>query len=374
MLDSTGKISAYIEECSHLSIKVLPPHVNESAEGFSVSDGAIRFGLLAVKNLGKGFIRTITEKRRNSPYKSFDEFCRRVYGKDFNRRAVESLIKCGALDGLGLNRHQMIHILPTVITQLDDDKRKNIEGQIGFFDVDSSFAESEQFYAPKMEEFDYETLLEYEKEVTGLYLSGHPMEKYKELSKIIGADRISEIIASAGEYSSKYKDNTPVLLLGSIASVQRKVTKSNAAMCFIKLEDLTGTIECIVFSKLYTEKAILVQDGNVILIRGRLSLREDREVSVVCDSIEPNPKNIIQSEDAPKKKKRSGVFIRVKDKDDERLKKLETLKRIFPGAFPVYCYFESIGKYEHYGALDFSEQVNDELEFVFGEDNIAVRK
>ena len=374
VLDSASKVTTYINECVRLSIKVLPPHVNESMEGFCVSDGAIRFGLLAVKNLGKGFIRTIVEKRRNSPYKSFDDFCRRVYGKDFNKRAVESLIKCGALDGLGLNRHQMIRILPTVVSQLDDDKRKNIAGQIGFFDADSSFAVPEQFYAPEMDEFEYEKLLKYEKEVTGLYLSGHPMEKYKELSKSVGADRISEILSSAGEFASKYKDNAPVVLLGSIASIQRKITKNNASMCFIRLEDLTGTIECIVFSKLYSEKALLIQDGNVVLIRGRLSLREDRDLSVVCESIEPNPKNLVRGESAQKKKRRNGVFIRVKAKTDARLNKLETLKKIFTGSFPVYCYFEDSGKYEHCGELELSEPVNDELEYIFGKDNVAVRK
>ena len=373
VLENTGKVSAYIDECMRLSIKVLPPHVNESFEGFSVSGGEIRFGLLAVKNLGRGFIRTIVEKRRNMPYKSFDDFCRRVYGKDFNKRAVESLIKCGALDGFGTNRKQMICMLPTVVSQLDEDKRKNIAGQIGFFDDDSSFAGNQQFTVPQMDELEYEKKLEYEKEVTGLYLSGHPMEKYKELSKRIKADKIFDILLTAGEFSSKYKDNGNVLLLGSIASVQRKVTKNNASMCFIKLEDLSGTIECIVFSNLYSEKALLIQSGNVILIRGRLSLREDKEPSVICESIEPNPKNIVH-EEQPKKKKRSGVFIRVKDKNDSRLKKLETLKKIFPGNFPVYCYFIDSGKYELSGTAEFSKPFNSELCYIFGDDNVAVRK
>lgn len=373
VLENTGKVSAYIDECSRLSIKVLAPHVNESVEGFSVSGNAIRFGLLAVKNLGRGFIRTIVEKRRTSPYKSFDDFCCRVYGKEFNKRAVESLIKCGALDGLGSNRRQMIYLLPLIISQLDEDKRRNIVGQIGFFDDDSSFAPKEQFTAPKMEELEYEKILEYEKEVTGLYLSGHPMEKYKELSQKIKADRISDILASAGEFSSRYKDNSSVLLLGSIASVQRKVTKSNASMCFIKLEDLSGTVECIVFSKLYAEKALLIQPGNVILIRGRLSLREDREPSIVCESIEPNPKNIYKDE-KPIKKKRSGIFIRVKGESDERLKKLETLKKIFNGVFPVYCYYEDTEKYVLCGTLEWSEAVGTELKYIFGEKNVVTRK
>lgn len=372
VLDSASKVSVYIEECSRLSIKILPPSVNESSEGFTACDGAIRFGLLAVKNLGRGLIKTIIEKRRNSPYKSFDDFCRRVHGKEFNKRAAESLIKCGALDNLGLNRHQMMHMLPIITTQLDEDKRRNIAGQIGFFDENSSFAPSQQFVAPNMEEFEFEKLLEYEKEVTGLYLSGHPMEKYKELSRRISADRISDILLSDSD--SRYKDDARVLLFGTISDIQRKATKNNSYMCFIKLEDLSGTIECIVFSKLYSEKAILVQPGNLIVVRGRVSLREDREPTVVCESIEPNPKNIVKADEPPQKKRRKGIFIRLGGKGDERLKKLELLKEILPQGYPVYCFFEDSGKYELFGSIELSEPLEKELCHIFGRENVAVRK
>lgn len=375
VLDSSSKVSAYIEECSRLSIRVLPPHVNESDEGFTVSGKAIRFGLLAVKNLGRGFIRIISEKRKISPYKSFDDFCCRTYGKEFNRRAVESLIKCGALDGLGLNRRQMIYMLPLIIANLEDDKRRNVAGQIGFFDDDSAFSSAEQFRAPKMEELEFGTLLEYEKEVTGLYLSGHPMEKYKSVSGKLRADRIADLLRAGEEASEKYKDNCAVLVLGAVSALQRKTTKSNSTMCFVKLEDLTGTAECIVFSKLFSEKALLLQPGKVILVRGRLSLREDREPSIICESIERCPENA--EDDVREKKpakKRTGVFIRVKSREDSRLEKLGTLKNIFDGSFPVYCYYENSRKYEHFGTLEMSEPVLRELEYIFGEENVALRR
>ena len=375
VLDSSSKVSAYIEECSRLSIRVLPPHVNESDEGFTVSGKAIRFGLLAVKNLGRGFIRIISEKRKISPYKSFDDFCCRTYGKEFNRRAVESLIKCGALDGLGLNRRQMIYMLPLIIANLEDDKRRNVAGQIGFFDDDSAFSSAEQFRAPKMEELEFGTLLEYEKEVTGLYLSGHPMEKYKSVSGKLRADRIADLLRAGEEASEKYKDNCAVLVLGAVSALQRKTTKSNSTMCFVKLEDLTGTAECIVFSKLFSEKALLLQPGKVILVRGRLSLREDREPSIICESIERCPENA--EDDVREKKpakKRTGVFIRVKSREDSRLEKLGTLKNIFDGSFPVYCYYENSRKYEHFGTLEMSEPVLREIEYIFGEENVALRR
>ncbi len=371
VLDSSGKISAYIDECARLSIKVLPPHVNESMEGFSVSKEGIRFGLLAVKNLGRGFIKTITDERRVAPYKSFDDFCSRVYGRDFNRRAVESLIKCGALDGFGLNRRQMLYTLPMIVSQLDEDRRRNVAGQIGFFDNDSAFSSARQYPVPKLEELDFDILLENEKEVTGLYLSGHPMEKYKQLATRLNVDRVDSIINTAGEFSSKYKDNSDVLLLGTIADLRRKVTKSNATMCFLKLEDLGGTIECVVFSKLYSEKVMLLQNGGVVLVRGRLSFREDREPSVVCESIEPVAKG---TQVTPEKKRRSGIFVRVSGKTDPGLEKLKTLCEIFGGGLPVYCYYRDSEKYERNGSLPVEDAVIDELEYVFGEENVAVRK
>ena len=378
VLDQTAKVTGYIGECSSIGIKVLPPDVNESVDGFSVSDGCVRFGLLAIKNLGRGFIRTIVEKRKISGrYVSFYDFCKRTYGKEFNKRAVESLIKSGALDNLGLNRRQMISMLPTVIAGLDGERSRNIVGQIGFFDDGSQFAHSNEPKAPELDEFSYNELLSKEKEVVGIYLSGHPMKEYEHIAKKLKADNISEIVSSDG-INSKYKDNTEVTVYGMISRIERKTTKNGSTMCFLDIEDLTGTVECIIFSNLYAERAILVQDGNIVLIRGKVSIREDRAPSVVCRFIDPNPKNIIFSSGdneikSQPKKKRQGIFVRVKDIECEEMKKLSLITEVTEGSFPIYVFDVKSGKYNRFGYTENSASVVNELKFIFGDDNVVLQ-
>lgn len=302
-------------------------------------------------------------------------FARRVYGRDFNKRAVESLIYSGALDGLGLNRRQMIYMLPSVVSGLDSDKSRNITGQIGFFDEGSQFAPSAQPKAPELEELPYDELLKNEKEYTGMYLSGHPMKEFEPVARAVRADRIADIL-EAGDSFSRYKDNSEVKLLGLVSKIDRKSNKNNQTMCFVQLEDMTGTAECIVFSKLFSQCAQYLQTGNVILVHGRLSLREDREPSVIVGSIEPCPKKAaVTAKKQETKKQRRGIFVRVKSKTDPRLRKLDLLCEIFSdGAFPLYLFDEESGKYECYAQVMPNGPLEDELRYIFGSENVAVRE
>lgn len=377
VLDSSTKVSTYIAECTRLGIKVLAPNINSSFEGFTVKNGAIRFGLLAIKNLGRGFIRTIIDNReQGGKYTSFYSFCKRVYGKDFNKRAVESLIKCGAVDGLGLNRRQMLYMLPIIVSELDADKNRNVIGQIGFFDEGSEFSGLNEITAPDMEEMPYKELLNFEKDITGLYISGHPMDEYKELSEIIRADRISEILESDGSFGSKFKDNSNVRVMGIISKLEKKTTKNNSTMCFVQLEDISASIECIVFSKLFADRATLLQTGNIVLIRGRLSMREDREPSIICETIEPNPSNIYKEikKEEPKKKQRSGIFLRLDSESSEKDRKIKILIDIFSGTFPVYYYYTDSKTYKTAGYVSLNDPMISEFEHILGEDNVVVRK
>ncbi len=379
VLDFSPKVAAYIAECQRLGIRVLPPSVNESDAGFSVHDGSIRFGLLAIKNLGRAFIRVILEKRRAMPYHSFFDFCKRTHCKEFNRRAVESLIKSGALDGLDMTRRQMIYMLPEIIAQIDGDRGRNIAGQIGFFDEDSPFAQLDEPKAPDLGEFDRDVLLENEKEITGLYLSGHPLDRYADIAAQIGADRVCDLLL-AGEESAQNADGKQVKLFGMVTGVQKKQTKNGDTMAFVRMEDMTGTIECIVFAKLYRENMLLLQQGSVVLLEGRLSLRDEKEPNVIADRIQANPKNILksapkaQAQTQPQKKQRQGVFIRVDSENDVHLEKLRLLTEIFEGTFPVYLYTADTGKYRVFSHLSLNEPLEKELEFVFGKENVAVRK
>lgn len=374
VLDSSVKVSNYIGECTRIGIKVLSPSVNSSFEGFTVKNGAIRFGLLAIKNLGRGFIKTIIDNREtNGKYTDFYSFCKRVYSKEFNRRAVESLIKSGALDGLDMNRQQMLSVLPRIISDLDADKNKNVVGQIGFFDVDSGFSFENDFIAPDIPEMPLDELLKYEKEITGLYISGHPMDEYREIAEKIGADNIADILNSDNEFGSKYNDNCNVKIYGIISKIEKRTTKSNSTMCFLTIEDISASIECIVFARQYAEKMQYLQAGTIILLRGRLSLREDKEPTVVCESVEPNPKNIFKDEIKPQKKQRKGVFLRLTSRKCEEMSKIKTLIDIFGGGFPVYGYFADEEKYEVIGYINMNKPLINELKYHIGDENVVVR-
>ncbi len=375
VLDSSAKVSTYIAECTRLGIKVLSPNINRSFEGFTVRNDAICFGLLAIKNLGRGFIKSIIDNReQGGKYTSFYSFCKRVYGKEFNKRAVESLIKCGAIDGLDLNRRQMLYMLPIIVAELDADKNRNVIGQIGFFDEDSQFSHLNEIKAPELEEMPYIDKLRFEKDITGLYISGHPMDEYKELYGKIKADRISDILESDGTFGSKYKDNSNVKIMGIISRLEKKTTKNNSTMCFVEIEDISASIECLVFSKLFADKAMMLQTGNIILINGRLSMREDREPTVICESIEPNPSNIYKENKQQQKKQRSGIFLRISGDDTAVDKKISLLEEIFPGTFPVYYYYTDSKTYSIKGYVSLNEPLVTEMEHILGKENVVVRK
>ncbi len=374
VLDSSTKVSTYISECTRLGIRVLAPSVNSSFEGFTVKNGAIRFGLLAIKNLGRGFIRTIINERESAgKYTSFYTFCKRVYSKEFNKRAVESLIKCGALDGLDLNRRQMLYMLPVIVSELDADKNRNVAGQIGFFDEGSQFSDMNDIKAPDFDELPRKELLAFEKEITGLYISGHPMDEYKEVSEKIKADVISEIVETDGSFGSRYKDNCRVKIYGIISRIEKKTTKNNSVMCFVTLEDISASVECIVFSKLYADKVTQLQAGNVIVVNGRLSLREEKEPTVICETIEPNPYNIIKHDSAAKKQ-RKGIFLRVESRTSSVKEKLDEMFRYNAGTTDLYYYYSDTKKYEHIGEITFDESLAERLSEILGDENVVVRK
>ncbi len=378
-LDNSGKVAQYINECSRLGIKILPPHVNRSTEAFEVSDGNIHFSLLAVKNLGRGFIRRMVDERTmNGNFKDFYDFCRRMYGKDFNRRAIESLVKCGAFDGMGANRRQMCAVIDPIIEELDNTKRRNVEGQIGFGDLSSGSAaeptESKSSFAyPPAEEFSPEMLLKYEKEVAGMYLSGHPMAQYRELSKALKCAQIGDITAE----ESRYKDNDRVLLLGLITSAKKKITKSDATMAFLNFEDMTGSIEVIVFPKTLIEKPTMFHEGNILLLHGRVSMREDEDTKVVCEAVEPCPSSVpAEAAKAPtqeKKKAARGLFLRFNTASSPQIKYCRKLLNIFDGAVPLYYYFADTKEYKR-NPIGQNIDVNDvllrELRKILGESNV----
>ncbi len=349
VLGWAGKVAEYIEECQRLGIAVLAPHVNESGVGFAVTGEGIRFGLLAVKNLGKGVISRLVEERRiGGPYTSFYNFCRRMAGKDLNRRAIESLVKCGALDGLGNNRKEMLLAVGHVLESLDNEKRRNLEGQMGFFDSPQASASGDPPLDPA-EDFSHGDKLAMEKEVTGMYLSGHPMAEYAGLYASGAYARLDEVQKSAqGEEGASpvYQDGQRVKVLGIVTGVRKKATRSGAVMAFVTLEDMYGAIVCLVFPKVLEQWGNLLYEGAVIEASGRLGFQEEKAGELVCLEFAPPPRPGQASGKAAGRKPRDqGLYLKVDAQDGPQYRKAMQYIAIFDeGPTDVYLRFADTGK------------------------------
>ena len=348
VLGWTGKAAEYMEECKRLGIAVLPPHVNESSTGFTVARDGIRFGLLAVKNLGRAVIaRMIEERESGGAYTSFYDFCRRMTGRDLNRRAIESLIKCGALDGMGNNRREMLLSLGQVLDSLEADKRRNLDGQMGLFDtVDTGGSEPTMQRAP---EFPASELLAMEKEVTGMYLSGHPMMDYAPLYESGLYARSDAILRSGAGESTEYQDGQRVTVLAMVAEVRRKGTKNGGTMAFVTLEDFMGSMTGLAFQKTLEEYGNFLQEGGIVQVTGRLSFTEEKEPELVCERFaRPDPARLTAAgspEPAKAADGPEGLTITVPAKDDPKYEKAMRYIAIFDeGTSDVHIRFSDSGK------------------------------
>lgn len=345
VLGQTGKVAEYIEECGRLGISVLPPHVNYSDMGFTVVGKSIRFGLLAVKNLGRNVIARMVEERwGGGEFTSFYNFCKRMAGRDLNRRAIESLVKCGALDGLGNNRREMLLAVERVLDSLEADKRRNVEGQMGFFDAPGS-AQGGEPPLEKTEDFSAADKLNMEKEVTGMYLSGHPMAAYAGLYQEGGYARMDEILQSAGERETgRYQDGQWVTLLGMVVGVRKKATKNNAQMAFVSLEDMYGAITALVFPKVLEQYGSLLYEGAVVEVQGKLSFTEDKAPELVCQSL-GKPADPVSVKAPAGKPVRPGLYLRLSSQRDPRYDKAMRYIAVFDGgATDLYLTFQDTGK------------------------------
>ncbi|MDF1495715.1 DNA polymerase III subunit alpha [Caproiciproducens sp. CPB-2] len=379
VLDNNNKLAAYIAECMRLGIRVLPPNVNQSGVGFTVAGKDIRFGLLAVRNLGRGFIvSTLRDRKENGQYTTFYGFCKRMYG-ELNRRALESLIKCGALDGLGVNRRQMLTSVGNIMDHLDDDKRRNVDGQMGFFDTPAQTADDEEYSIAEMPDFSAGDKLSMEKEVTGMYLSGHPMAEYINQYDAVHASRTGDILDDARENGGRFHDGDTVTLLGIIAGVKMKVTKSNTTMAFVTLEDMFGSMEVLVFPKILAQYAEWITEGKIVKMFGRISMREDEEAKLVCESVGPAPSLHGGSEKSAgaAKPAHPGLYIKVPEEQSELYDRAKKYLAIFDGRTPLYIYFVNTKKLVR-APFSMYVSVNDilvrELKNLLGEKNVAVVK
>ena len=286
VMDRLTKLGEYIQECKGLSIDILPPDINEAESTFAARGKNIRYGLSAIKGVGRNVIDAIVEERKeNGPYQDIYDFCQRLALKDINKRTVENLIKAGAFDSLGFTRKQLIHIYMDVMDKVASDKKSDISGQLSFFDI----AEEETRAAfmirvPDVGEFDQEVLLEFEKEVLGIYLSGHPLDAYSEiLKKNTTAKTIDFLRDEEGRVI--VHDQSMATIGGIISKVTNKSARNGKPMAFLTLEDLFGTVEVIVFPADYVLNRPLIVEGKRVLIKGKVTIDSDADGKLIAERI-----------------------------------------------------------------------------------------
>lgn len=389
VLDNSGKVAVYIDDCTKHNIKVLPPHVNESNLGFTVSGKNIRFGLMAVKNIGRGFITNIIQERRNGVYTSFYDFCKRVHSKEMNKRAVESLIKCGALDNLGANRKQMLYSLDGIMDALVKTKKENLNGQLDLFGMNTDDDSESEYEMKLIDDFTENEKLKMEKEVVGIYLSGHPIAEYENAVIALRTDSINNILES-GEGSPIYSDGKRVRVIAIISGVKMKITKNNSTMAFVNIEDKFGSMEMLIFPKTLMEYSSLIREGKVILAECSVSVREDEDTKLLCNRVYEAPKTeseisafalqsrtpYRQKQSNPKSNDKSGLYLRFSTKDCEEYTRAKQILNIFDGMTPVFMYFCDSGKLMRAPRnmwVDMNDVMLKELKRRIGEKNVAVK-
>ena len=287
VLDNTSKVSEYIYTCRQMGIAILPPDINEGEGGFSVSGQAIRYGLSAIKSIGRPVIDAIVEERKiRGPFTTLKDFITRLSGREVNKRTIENFIKAGALDGLEGNRRQKMMIYGSLLDALNQEKKTTMAGQMTLFDIAPEEDKAEyEIKLPDVEEYDKEVLLGFEKEVLGIYISGHPLEEYMERLKKNTNAVTTDFVLDEETGTLKVSDGTKVRIGGMITDKVIKYTKNNKAMVFITLEDLVGTVEIIIFPKDYERYAKYLENDAKVFVEGRVTAEEDRNGKLICEKI-----------------------------------------------------------------------------------------
>ena len=288
VMDNTTKVSEYILACRNMGIPILPPDINEGYSGFSVSGNGIRYGLSAIKSVGRAVVDVIIAERENGGlFKSLDDFVSRMSNKEVNKRTLESFIKSGALDTLPGTRKQKLIVSGDLLESKAREKKTVMEGQLSFFDLAPEEEKNNfQIIFPNVGEYDKQTLLAFEKETIGIYVSGHPMEEYREVwEKNVTAKTSDFVVDEDGK--TVVEDNSNVVIGGMITSKKVKTTKTNQLMAFITIEDLVGTVEVLVFPKIYEKNRPSFTEENKVFVRGRASIGDDPVGKLICEEVIP---------------------------------------------------------------------------------------
>ena len=371
VLDSSEKVAEYIAECKEWGIRLLPPDVNESEADFAVSDEGIRFGLVALKGVGRNVIKCLLEERsKGGPFTDFMNFCDRMFDHDLNRRVLESLIKAGAFDRMGCRRSQLMQVYGQVLDGIAASRKRNLEGQMDLFGFGGGAEESAPapIHLPDIPEFTPQELMTMEKEVTGLYLTGHPMDAYRQAAQAQGAVTIGSILAdfSREDGPQRYRDGDKVTIAGVISTYKTRTTRNNTLMAYVNLEDDTAALELICFSRVLGESGGYIRENNAVLVDGKISVRDEKEPQIMVDSLRP------LGTAAPQAQEEQRLYLRLPSREDPRLRKVKLVLSFFPGESQAVLYFADCKKRVGTRCLIHPALVQD-LEERLGKENVVVK-
>ena len=379
VLDSSDKVSEYFAECRENGIALLPPDVNHSSDCFTVEPGGIRFGLVAIKNIGRGLIqRMMRERERGGPFTDFEDFCKRMDGADMNKRAVENLIRAGAFDSTGARRSQLLAVYEKVMDGIANGNRANIEGQIDFFGLGVQTERQNSLTLPDLPEFSAQELMAMEKETTGLYLSGHPMDGYRELARASGAVQISRIMDDFAqeEGPTSFSDGQKVRLAGVVTSSKTKTTKKNTLMAYVMLEDGTGSMEMLCFTRVLEQYGSYLKEGQVISVSGTLSVRDEKAPQLMCDFARPltgTAQGETAADSAPQTDRRT-LYLKMPSLDCPEMEMFKKILFLFEGGSnPVRIRLADTGKLIG-TTCNLQDSLIREMKARLGEENVVVKE
>ena len=365
VVGSSTKISEYIQVCRNLGIELLPPDINEGGGTFKAVDGKIRYGMYAIKNLGRPVIDAIVENREdNGPYKDLEDFIRRVGKNEVNKRGIENLILGGAMDSLPGNRRQKSLIYEDILDSINSDKKNKLDGQLSFFDMGSEDVKEDfGFKLPNVEEFDRETLLMKEKEILGIYVSGHPLEEYMDLLEANVTAKSSEFILEEDASVAAIEDEKEVVIGGMLTEVKIHYTKKNQTMAFVTIEDLYGSVEVIVFPRDFERNRNLFVEDAKVFIKGRVSVEEEKNAKLIAS-------DVISFDSLPKR-----VWLQFETMEDYNEKELSQLLRDSEGRDQVSVYIKATKQLKNWPAawrIHDTPEVESLLKERLGEENVKV--
>ena len=371
MLSDTAKVAEYILEARDMGIPLAPPDVNHSEDIFTVEGNSIRFGLGAVKHIGRGLIQKMAaEREKNGPFKSLQDFCKRLSDTELNKRAVENLIKCGAMDCFGLRRSQLLQIYESVLGWIGNQTKKNLAGQVSFFDAFTEEEAGMSIQVPDMPELELSELLAYEKETTGLYISGHPMDQFHRVLRNTSIQPISRIMAE----DSSFVDGETVTVAGVIQSVTTKSTRNNSLMAYVVLEDDTASVETLVFAAVLSQYENLLQTGAVVVMEARISVRDEKATQLIANKVDSVESFLRTAKSAARKLGElsacTRLYLKIPSEDSVQYRKTRAILNMFPGNVQAVLYFADTGLRR--GTLCSPERVMlNELRLLLGESSVV---